>query len=146
MRQLVPQDMPRPNPHDRAITEAPSFQESARDPHHLVSKRMPASLAARIKALRAIFEDLADGDGAAAAKRPASGLIKKMERELLDNVFRWTGHFPERTRVLLRHLAQLADQLGLGYPEPADARARMAVTTLVTALAMNHVHTGGYMP
>jgi len=104
---------------------------------------MPQGLAG---ALRAIFEDLSEADGSAASKRSASGLIKKMERELLDNVFRWTGHFPERTRVLLRHLGQLADQLALGYPESEEVRARMAVTTLVTALAMNHVHTGGYMP
>ena len=33
--------------------------------------------------------------------------------------------------MLLRHLAQLADQLGQGYPESEEQRARIAVTTLV---------------
>jgi hypothetical protein len=104
---------------------------------------MPHGLAG---ALRAIFEDLGEPGGNGAVRKPASALIKKMERQLQDNVFRWTGHFPERTRVLLRHLETLADQLGQVYPEDRERQAAMAVTTLVTALAMNHVHTGGYMP
>jgi len=106
---------------------------------------MPHGLAG---ALRAIFEDLGEQSpgGNGVARRPASALIRRMERELLDNVFRWTGHFPERTRVLVRHLATLADQLGQVYPEDQERQAAMAVTTLVTALAMNHVHTGSYMP
>ncbi len=44
---------------------------------------------------------------------PASALIGKLERELLASVYHWTGHFPERTRLLLRHLADRADALGL---------------------------------
>src|SRR4030095_2215931 len=72
---------------------------------------MPHGLAG---ALRAIFETIGEAppDGNGVARKPASALLKKMERELTDNVFRWTGHFPERTRVLVRHLASLADQLG----------------------------------
>src|SRR5262245_11777209 len=57
--------------------------------------------------LRAIFEELnqdskpTDGKGAP-VRRPASALLRRMERELMDSIFRWTGHFPERTRVLVR--------------------------------------------
>jgi len=102
---------------------------------------MPSGLAG---ALKTIFEDVDEGE-TAATRRKASELLRKMEPELLDNVFRWTGHFPERTRVLVRHLAQLADQLGQVYPEDQEQRARVSVTTLVTALAMNHVHTGTYL-
>lgn len=116
-------------------------------------------------ALRAIFEDLAppvvpstlpEGDapiGAASAttiltieRKPASGLLRSLERPLLDNVYRWTGHFPERTRTLVRHLAQRADALGLAYPAGEEAAATLSVTTLVTALAMNHVTSGDYLP
>jgi hypothetical protein len=106
---------------------------------------MPHGLAG---ALRAIFETIGEQapDANGVTRRPASVLIRKMERELTDNVFRWTGHFPERSRVLVRHLAGLGDQLGLVYPENQEREAALAVTTLVTALAMNHVHTGGYMP
>lgn len=111
-------------------------QASGHDP-------MPTGLAG---ALRAIFDDLAAPDApAAGAQRPASALLKKMEPELMANIFRWTGHFPERTRVLIRHLATLADQLGQVYPEDQERQAMVAVTTLVTALAMNHVHTGTYL-
>jgi hypothetical protein len=52
----------------------------------------------------------------------------------MANVFRWTGHFPERTRVLLQYLADREDS------------AITALTTLVTGLAMNHVQRGSYLP
>ena len=64
----------------------------------------------------------------------------------MANVYRWTGHFPERTRVLLRHLAERADQLNQVYPDDREGPATVALTTLVTALAMNHVHRGTYLP
>jgi hypothetical protein len=99
--------------------------------------------------LRTIFEDLGESDGAgdgAQRRRPASGLIRSLERTLTANVYRWTGHFPERTRGLLRHLAQRADALNQVYPESQEAAAGLAVTTLVTALAMSHVHQGSYQP
>jgi hypothetical protein len=98
-------------------------------------------------ALRAIFERL--GDPAAAGDAPlrrADSLIRSLERELMDNEFRWTGHFPERTRTLVRHLAERAGQLELGYPPSQERPATVAFTTLVTALAMNHVHRGSYLP
>jgi hypothetical protein len=64
----------------------------------------------------------------------------------MANVFRWTGHFPERTRVLLRYLAERAARLGQGYPDNREDSAIMALTTLVTGLAMNHVQRGSYLP
>jgi Putative zinc-binding metallo-peptidase len=99
-------------------------------------------------ALRTIFDEVgtsAEGGGSA-ARRPASSLIKRCERELLANVFRWTGHFPERTRGLVRHLAERADQLGLVYSEGREGALSIGLTTLVTALAMNWVHGGTYGP
>jgi hypothetical protein len=105
---------------------------------------MPPGLAG---SLRAIFEDLDAPQSSpdAAKRKPAGALLRHLERDLMADVFRWTGHFPEKTRVLLRHLARLADQLGQGYPEPREREAVVAITALVTALAMNHVHTGSYL-
>jgi hypothetical protein len=99
-------------------------------------------------ALRAIFEDLGPPDGLSldAPLRPAAHLIRRLEPELMANIFRWTGHFPERTRVLLRYLADRAAQLEQGYPEEREESAIMALTTLVTGLAMNHVQRGSYLP
>jgi hypothetical protein len=94
--------------------------------------------------LRTIFEDLGDSEGG--PRRPASELIRKLEREISASVYRWTGHFPERTRLLVRHLADLADRLQLGYPEGRRTHAVAALTALVTALAMNHVRNGSYVP
>jgi hypothetical protein len=99
-------------------------------------------------ALRSIFEDLGhpERSPADAPRAPASALFRKIERELTADVFRWTGAFPERTRPLIRHLADRADRLGQVYPEDRESAALVAVTTLVTALAMNLVQRGSYLP
>jgi hypothetical protein len=89
-------------------------------------------------ALRAIF-----GEEAGA---PASELLIRMQRELPAEVYRWTGHFPERTRALLAHLATRASALGLCHDAARERETVLALTTFVTALAMNHVHRGSYMP
>lgn len=95
-------------------------------------------------ALKAIFEDL-DVAAPGVALHPASGLIARIERELIANVFRWTGHFPERTRPLLRHIARRCDELHQGVPEAREREAVVAVTTLVTALALNYTLHGRYL-
>ena len=61
-------------------------------------------------------------------------------------VFRWTGHFPEKTRSLIRDLAKRAEALKQVYPHDAEEDGVVAVTTLVTSLAMNFVHRGAYFP
>jgi hypothetical protein len=100
-------------------------------------------------ALKTIFDTLphtaplAAGNGDA---RLAADLLRRLEPELLANVFRWTGHFPERTRLLVRHLADRAVHLNQGYDLADERSATTAITTLVTALAMNHVHRGSYLP
>ena len=99
-------------------------------------------------ALRTIFDEVGGPDKAAppAATRAAAALFKKAERDLLANVYRWTGHFPERTRGLLRHLSERAAALDLVYAEDREPAVTVALTTLVTALAMNWVHGGNYGP
>jgi hypothetical protein len=97
--------------------------------------------------LRAIFDDLKEvDDGSAHETRPAAELIRRHERQLMANVFRWTGHFPEKTRSLVRHLAKRAEVLKQVYAREAEDEAVVAVTTLVTSLAMNFVHRGAYFP
>ena len=99
-------------------------------------------------AIRAIFEDLGGSEGLSlnGSLRPAADLIRRLEPELMANVFRWTGHFPERTRVLLRYLAERAAQLQQGYASIREASAIVAFTTFVTGLAMNYVQRGSYLP
>jgi hypothetical protein len=106
-------------------------------------------------ALRAIFENLpakakattaSTSTGTSQRRIPASDLIRQRESELIRNVYRWTGHAPEHARTLLRHLARRADELSQGYPESLESAALLGLTTLVTALAMNHVHSGSYLP
>jgi hypothetical protein len=99
-------------------------------------------------ALRAIFERLGEPEDntTQAPRRPAAELIRRWERDILADVYRWTGHFPERTRLLLRHLAGRARELRQVYPADREAQALLGLATLVTALAMNHVHHGSYAP
>ncbi len=97
--------------------------------------------------LRAIFDDLQESDdGKSQETRPAAELIRRHERELMATVFRWTGHFPEKTRSLVRGLAKRAEALKQVYPRQAEEEVLVSVTTLVTSLAMNFVHRGAYFP
>lgn len=97
--------------------------------------------------LRAVFDDLcAVATLPASPDKAAAALIRRHESALVADVYRWTGHFPDDSRLLLRHLAERADRLQLGYPGESEYRVIVALTTLVTALAMNHVHTGTYFP
>jgi hypothetical protein len=97
--------------------------------------------------LRAIFADLGDErDGAPTDMKPAAALIRRLERQLMGDVFRWTGHFPEKTRSLMRALAKRAEALKQVYPPDEEAQAIVGVTILVTSLAMNFVHRGAYFP
>jgi hypothetical protein len=97
--------------------------------------------------LRTIFEDVGVHESvpSLAARRKASELVCRLERDLLDQVYRWTGHFPERTRSLLRLVADHADTLDLVYPEDKEATVIVALTTLITTLAMNYVQRGTYV-
>ena len=98
-------------------------------------------------ALKAMFEDFGRPDSSPKTvnRVPASQLIRKLERHLMANVFRWTGHFPEQTRLLLRHFAKRADELKQVYPEDREAEVAVALTTLVTSLATTYVHRGSYL-
>jgi hypothetical protein len=99
-----------------------------------------------VGALRSIFEDLGhpDPDNPEAERRPAADLIRRLGRDLPSCVYRWTGHFPERTRALLEHLAGRAETLQQVYPEDRETPVTMALTTLVSTLASNYVHRGSY--
>ena len=101
------------------------------------------------RALWAIVDQRVGREADAAAtelQADAAELIRGLEQWLMDNVYRWTGHFPERTRVLLRHLADRASALGLTYPAAAQPAVTVALTTVVTALAVNYVTRGAYQP
>jgi hypothetical protein len=99
-------------------------------------------------ALTAIFEDigLPENSSPNTPRKPAAALIRRMERDLVANVYRWTGHFPERTRPLVRYLADRAEELKQVYAADKENEVAIAITTLIAALAMNHVHRGTYMP
>jgi hypothetical protein len=91
-------------------------------------------------ALRTIFEADAPGE------RRAATLVQRLLPALTEEVYRWTGHFPERTRVLVRHVARRTAELGLSYAPAREEAIATALVAFVTALAMNHVTRGSYLP
>jgi hypothetical protein len=95
-------------------------------------------------ALRDAFAGLAPRPGEGQAL--AAALLRRLERELTAQVYRWTGHFPERTRALVRRLAGRAEALALSYGQEHETAAVVAVTALVAALATTHVTRGRYDP
>ncbi|MGI8981370.1 MAG: putative zinc-binding metallopeptidase [Pirellulaceae bacterium] len=99
-------------------------------------------------ALQAIFQDIDEPDPTSSvdSRLPAADLLLKLEQELSANVYRWSGHFPESTRHLVQHLAQRARELQQVYPADQEPAFIIAVTTLVTTLAMNYVMRGSYIP
>ncbi len=107
------------------------------------SEAMPPGLDG---ALQSIFEELGthDEQPAGTTPKPAADLIRRLRNDLATTVFRWTGHFPERTRPLLAHLARRSEELQLVYPAEREEHAVLALTSLVTALAMNHITRGSY--
>lgn len=94
--------------------------------------------------LQAIFDDYDEGAHPEMEPLSAAELILRLEREIVANVYRWTGHFPEATRHLIQSLAERASQLQQVYPKERETELTVAVTTLVTSLAMNHVGKGSY--
>ena len=99
-------------------------------------------------ALQAVFEDFSQSaeQSCKGPWRPAAELISRLERDLVANVYRWTGHFPESARRLVQHLGERAGKLNLLYPADCETALAVALTTLVTSLAMNHVCRGSYLP
>jgi len=57
---------------------------------------------------------------------PAAELLHRFESDIMANVFRWTGHVPERTRQLLRHLQERANALEQVYPADKEADSLLA--------------------
>ena len=117
------------------------FYETLED----LGEPLPSGLDA---ALRSLFEDLGEPEAGAPIEAPrklASALITTASAEIATEVYRWTGHFPERTKVLLRHLADRADTLNQVYPEALATSALIGLTALVTALASNFIRRGRYL-
>jgi hypothetical protein len=123
-----------------AVSVEQYYHSAAQD-----SEELPAGLEG---SLRAIFEDFGQAEisDPAVERIPASQLIRRLERSLMADIYRWTGHFPERTRSLLRRLAQTADEFQQVYPKDRELEAAIAFTTFATSLATNYVHSGNYLP
>jgi hypothetical protein len=89
-------------------------------------------------ALQAIFGE-PDNEPSTTPRRAAM-LIRRLERTISANVYRWTGWFPERARHTLRELSELAEKRNLTYAEDREIAATVALTTFITALAMSQLN------
>jgi hypothetical protein len=96
---------------------------------------VPADLEA---ALTAIFGE--PGKEPSASQPRAAVLIRRLERTISTDVYRWTGWFPERVRHTLDELAELAEKRNLTCAEDRETAATVALTTFITALAMSRIN------
>lgn len=76
---------------------------------------------------------------AAGGEMPLAALIARITPSLQSSVYRWTGQFPWNTLALLRHLERRSTALGLSIDRVREADAIVALTALVSSLAMNQV-------
>jgi hypothetical protein len=99
-------------------------------------------------ALRTIFEDYGrhEDRSSTAERLPASSIVREAEQQIMAEVYRWTGHFPERTQKLLRQMRRRSDALKQVYPADRREQVIIALTALATALAVNRVQRGEYLP
>jgi hypothetical protein len=125
---------------DELDEEIGEIEYSIEDFYRDSAGEAPAMPAGLDGALRAVF-----GAGGSPGARPASALIQADARALSRSVYTWTGHFPEHTLALLRHLAARADLLGLTCEPGDEKRALLELAVFTASLAMNHVHQGVYV-
>ena len=94
--------------------------------YHGLTPGEPAVAADLDDVLQAVLHDVAEPEECAALPcKPLAGLLRRLERTLPAIVYRWTGHFPERTRVLVRQLAVYAENGKYAYPDEREtARSR----------------------
>jgi hypothetical protein len=121
--------------------ECDSEEDEEDEPEEAPGDDGPVFAPALDAPLHGIFEDFGDREdlSSTAPRLPAGALIRRVEHDLVANVYRWTGCFPERVRPLVRQLAERADRLHQVYPADHETAAIAAVTSLVTALAMDRV-------
>jgi len=73
----------------------------------------------------------------------AQSIIKKYKKNILNNVARWTGEKKYIINDLLDTLVKRSKQLRL-MTDREEALAILDVSSYVTTLVMNYLHTGGF--
>jgi len=93
---------------------------------------------ANLKRMFSFFEGTKDKDLIS-----AQGIIKKYKKNILNNVARWTGEKKYIINDLLDTLIKRCSQLRL-MTDKEEALAILDVSSYVTTLVMNYLHTGGF--
>ena len=122
-----------------------SLEQFYRDAAGNLGER-PQGLEQMLVAMFADADSSSRAPDSSAARLGASALLKRVGKSLPASVFQWTGHMPERTRWLIEFLSERADVLGLSYRPDQEQDMTIAVTSLVTTLAMNYLQAGKYVP
>lgn len=128
--------------HEDVESLSVSLEQFYRDAHGPLAERPAITGNALEGMLASMFGDTEQ----AAVRAPASALIRRLERDVPASVYQWTGHLPERTRWLIEFLAERADAAELTYRVQQENPLTIALTSLVTALAMNYLQSGKYVP
>jgi hypothetical protein len=81
-----------------------------------------------------------------AGLRPAADLLRQHRATLVNKIEYWTGVRRSVVRALVDRLVETADRAGLAVAPSAEAAAVVEVTTYATALAMNYLTHGSFLP
>jgi len=99
--------------------------------------------------LKKIFPSLEQGDSETRAqskeKPSAAAVIKKHKKTILNTVAQWTGERKYIIGELLDTIIERCKDLQLCVNDE-EASALLRVSTYVTTLVMNYLHTGGFKP
>lgn len=92
--------------------------------------------------LETIFGDAGDQQPSKTSL-PAGSLIRRQRRVASAEVYRWTGWFPERVRLLMDELAKRADERKLTYRAESETAVIVNLTAFLTAFAMSRITSPG---
>ena len=81
-----------------------------------------------------------------AGRRPAAELLRQHRATLVNKIEYWTGVRRSVVRALVDKLEETAARAGLAVGPGGEAAALVEVTTYATALAMNYLTHGSFLP
>jgi len=89
------------------------------------------------------LQKLFSADPADAANEKASRFLRRVQREILDTVERWTAEYRYRVNEFLKEMARRCDklQLRVGRDEP---ETKTELAAFLTATVMHKLYSGGF--
>lgn len=89
------------------------------------------------------LQQLFSGDPAHAGNEKASRFVRRVQREVIDIVERWTAEYKYRLNEVLKEMARRCDQLQLRVARD-DMEMKTELVAFLTATVMHKLYSGGF--